>query len=111
MIIPRAANTISQPLGAPALAACCCTKAEVAFMSSTTSPLNSARFAWAAHGPRSLPALSTDSAEKSAAVTVAELTAEVAVFTAEDPYGGIGRESELPALALNIASIQIDRDW
>jgi hypothetical protein len=77
-------------------------------MSLTTSPLNSAKFAWAAHGPRSLPALSTDIAEKSAAVTAAELTAEVAEFTADD---GIGREPELSALALNIASIQINRDW
>jgi hypothetical protein len=80
-------------------------------MSLTTSPLNSAKFAWAAHGPRSLPALSTDIAEKSAAVTVAELTAEVAEFTAEDADDGIGREPELSALALNIASIQINRDW
>jgi hypothetical protein len=80
-------------------------------MSLTTSPLNSAIFAWAAHGPRSLPALSTDIAEKSAAVTVAELTAEAAEFTAEDAYCGIGRESELSALALNIPSIQINRDW
>jgi hypothetical protein len=79
-------------------------------MSLTTSPLNSAKFAWAAHGPRSLPALSTDIAEKSAAVTVAELTA-VAEFTAEDADDGIGREPELSALALNIASIQINRDW
>jgi hypothetical protein len=87
-------------------------------MSLTTSPLNSAKFAWAAHGPRSLPALSTDIAEKSAAVTVAELTAEVAEFTAEvaeltaeDADDGIGREPELSALALNITSIQINRDW
>src|SRR5450631_264724 len=73
-------------------------------MSLTTSPLNSAKLAWVVHGPRSVPALSAVAAEKSTAVTAAE-------FTAEDAWVGSGRESELSALAPNIASILINRDW
>jgi hypothetical protein len=86
-------------------------------MSFTTSPPNPAKLAWVAHGPRSLPALSTVTAEKSAAVTVAELTAaaeltaEAAEFTAEDACRGTVREFELSALALNMTSMQINRDW